>query len=77
MSIMNRAESEFKALTDCLIVDDDREEEERWISYMARVKAAVSRQDVDGEPTRAQRRAEVATTSTSPSAPADRGKRRS
>ncbi|KAK9112043.1 hypothetical protein Scep_019562 [Stephania cephalantha] len=43
---------------------------------MARVKAAVSRQDVDGELTRAQSRAKVVTTSTSPSAPADRRKRR-
>ncbi|KAK9088940.1 hypothetical protein Scep_028022 [Stephania cephalantha] len=42
---------------------------------MARVKTTVSRQDVDGEPARAQRQAEVATTSTSPSAPADHGKR--
>ncbi|KAK9118659.1 hypothetical protein Scep_016752 [Stephania cephalantha] len=46
------------------------------LHYMARVKVAVSRQDVDGEPTRAQRRAEVATISTSPSAPADCGKRK-
>ncbi|KAK9087453.1 hypothetical protein Syun_029847 [Stephania yunnanensis] len=44
--------------------------------YRARMKAAVLRQDVVGEPTRAQRRAEVAATSTSPSAPADRGKKR-
>ncbi|KAK9148286.1 hypothetical protein Scep_007043 [Stephania cephalantha] len=45
------------------------------LHHMTKVKAAVSRQDVDGEPIRAQRRAEVATTSTSPSAPADCGKR--
>ncbi|KAK9112241.1 hypothetical protein Scep_019760 [Stephania cephalantha] len=46
------------------------------LHYIARGKATVSKQDVDGEPIRAQRRAEVAMTSISPSAPADRGKRR-
>ncbi|KAK9094544.1 hypothetical protein Scep_026013 [Stephania cephalantha] len=43
---------------------------------MARGKSAILRQEVDGEPTRARRRTEVATTSTSPSAPVDRGKRK-
>ncbi|KAK9135405.1 hypothetical protein Syun_014735 [Stephania yunnanensis] len=39
-------------------------------------KTTVSRQDIDSEPTRAQRRVEVATISTSLSTPADRGKTR-
>ncbi|KAK9094498.1 hypothetical protein Scep_025967 [Stephania cephalantha] len=42
---------------------------------MARGKSILSRQEVDGEPARAQRRAETATT-TSPSTSANRGKRR-
>ncbi|KAK9105658.1 hypothetical protein Scep_022502 [Stephania cephalantha] len=46
------------------------------LHHMAIVKATASRQDLDGELTGAQRRAEVATTSTSLSAPEDLGKRR-
>ncbi|KAK9125388.1 hypothetical protein Scep_014234 [Stephania cephalantha] len=42
---------------------------------MARGKSTVCRQEVDGEPTRARRRSDAAT-SASPSAPVDRGKRR-
>ncbi|KAK9092916.1 hypothetical protein Syun_027827 [Stephania yunnanensis] len=51
---------------------------EFWEAEYVRKKRVdrVSRQDIDGELTRAQRRAEVAMTSTNPSAPADHGKRR-
>ncbi|KAK9128469.1 hypothetical protein Syun_017266 [Stephania yunnanensis] len=44
--------------------------------YMARGKASILRQEVDGESTKAQHRSNTATTSANPSAPANRGKRR-
>ncbi|KAK9162510.1 hypothetical protein Syun_003412 [Stephania yunnanensis] len=62
--IGNQTDVLYESLTDIQSID------------MARVKAIVSKQDVDGEPTRIQCWAEVAMTFTSPSAPADRDKRR-